>query len=239
MEINYSTDRLMDDINSRKHIIELLIKIKFKYSIANQNIIELGCGLGHNLTIFKNDNTVLGVDGIEEVTKIGSEKFGIDILNINLEEPLHVIENSSFDWVLCLDVLEHLNNPFNLIMEIHRILKPNGKAIINVPNHFDWRGRLKILFGSDIDTKNFFPDSNEWNLEHIRFFTYNGFLNGFKKANFSIIDDYSKYLSTLPFYYQLFKNIDTILNIFQFISKTNKSLFCGGFFIVVQKQSII
>lgn len=237
MKINYSTERLLSDINSRKHIIDLLFKIKTKYGIVNQNIIELGCGLGHNLAIFKDDNYVIGVDGIEEVTKIGSKKFGIEILNMNLEEPLNALESCRFDWVLCLDVLEHLNNPFNLVLEMHRILKPNGRAIINVPNHFDWRGRLKILFGGDIDTKNFFPDSNEWNLEHIRFFTYKGFINGFKKANFSIIDDYSKYTSTLPLYHKVFKKSPIKFNVFEYVSQINKSLFCGGFFIIVEKNN--
>jgi SAM-dependent methyltransferase len=37
------------------------------------------------------------------------------------------------DWVLLLDVLEHLPEPERCLQEIHRILKPGGKLVLQVP----------------------------------------------------------------------------------------------------------
>lgn len=43
-------------------------------------------------------------------------------------------ENNSFDLVAIVDLLEHISTDLELIAEIHRILKPQGVLIINVPN---------------------------------------------------------------------------------------------------------
>jgi SAM-dependent methyltransferase len=46
-------------------------------------------------------------------------------------------ENEKFDLVFCTQVLEHVNDPFSLIREMYRVLKPNGKLIISLP--FSWQ----------------------------------------------------------------------------------------------------
>lgn len=60
--------------------------------------------------------------------------------------------DGAFDEVLCLDVLEHLTFPEQraAVAELHRVLKPDGGALISVPNlahlqsrvHFLLQGRL-------------------------------------------------------------------------------------------------
>jgi len=42
-------------------------------------------------------------------------------------------ENNNFDVVFCNHVMEHVNNDLQAMTEIHRILKPAGWAIIQVP----------------------------------------------------------------------------------------------------------
>ena len=43
------------------------------------------------------------------------------------------IEESSYDCVLCLSVLEHVDDPWAAIIEIHRVLKPGGALLLAVP----------------------------------------------------------------------------------------------------------
>lgn len=43
------------------------------------------------------------------------------------------LEAESFDTVLMSDVLEHIPNPSALISEVHRILRPGGGIVLNVP----------------------------------------------------------------------------------------------------------
>jgi ubiquinone/menaquinone biosynthesis C-methylase UbiE len=54
----------------------------------------------------------------------------IDIVSdiINIPEP-----DSSFDAILCTEVLEHIPDPIAAINEFHRLLKPGGKLILTAP----------------------------------------------------------------------------------------------------------
>jgi SAM-dependent methyltransferase len=41
--------------------------------------------------------------------------------------------NEEFDLILCLDVIEHLINPKEILLELFRKLKPKGKLMISTP----------------------------------------------------------------------------------------------------------
>lgn len=43
-------------------------------------------------------------------------------------------EDNSFDCVVVIDFLEHIPNDVAFVVELNRILKPNGRLIINVPH---------------------------------------------------------------------------------------------------------
>lgn len=43
-------------------------------------------------------------------------------------------EDSSFDLILCTEVLEHAEDPDKLVREMNRVLQPGGMALITVPS---------------------------------------------------------------------------------------------------------
>ena len=45
-------------------------------------------------------------------------------------------EGETFDWVICNHVLEHIDDDKKAMTEIFRVLKPGGKAILQVPISF-------------------------------------------------------------------------------------------------------
>ncbi|HVP81222.1 MAG TPA: class I SAM-dependent methyltransferase [Thermodesulfobacteriota bacterium] len=51
----------------------------------------------------------------------------------------------SFDFITCIEGLEHLENPFNAIREFHRILKTGGKLFLSLPNYLNIERRLRFL----------------------------------------------------------------------------------------------
>jgi ubiquinone/menaquinone biosynthesis C-methylase UbiE len=56
--------------------------------------------------------------------------------------------NNSFDAVVSLQSLSHLTHPENALAEIARLLKPEGKIFLSVPNHqslkYRWQGITSV-----------------------------------------------------------------------------------------------
>ncbi len=63
----------------------------------------------------------------------------------NLDERLPY-DDLSFDGIVCVEGLEHIENPANAIREFDRVLKPGGVLIVSVPNIMNIEERLKWLF---------------------------------------------------------------------------------------------
>jgi SAM-dependent methyltransferase len=55
--------------------------------------------------------------------------------NLDITSPLHEIPrpDGTFDTVLCIAVLEHVENPEDVTAEMFRVLKPGGRLIASVP----------------------------------------------------------------------------------------------------------
>jgi SAM-dependent methyltransferase len=60
---------------------------------------------------------------------------GDDRSNIHIHSPIHQIpvESNYFDAILCIAVLEHVENPEEVVPELYRVLKPGGHLILEVP----------------------------------------------------------------------------------------------------------
>lgn len=55
-------------------------------------------------------------------------------------------KDESFDFILCSNGIEHLENSFHFIRECFRILKKNGKILITTPNILNLKSRVANLF---------------------------------------------------------------------------------------------
>lgn len=53
--------------------------------------------------------------------------------------------NEMFDYVISIEVIEHLENTWNIIREIHRIIKPGGAAILSTPNTNNINSRIRYM----------------------------------------------------------------------------------------------
>lgn len=60
---------------------------------------------------------------------------GDERTNIHIYSPLHVIPvaDDHFDAILCIAVLEHVENPQEVMAEMYRVLKPGGHLVLEVP----------------------------------------------------------------------------------------------------------
>jgi SAM-dependent methyltransferase len=92
------------------------------------SLIDLGCGKVPLYQAYKDYITEsLCVDWPASLHK---NPFLDTECDLNLPLPF---QDEHFDTIVLSDVLEHISNPQQLCHEMHRILKPDGKVILNVP----------------------------------------------------------------------------------------------------------
>lgn len=61
-----------------------------------------------------------------------------DITNDNSDR----IPSARFDFVVCTEVLEHTVQPFDAVRELHRVLRPGGRAFVTTPFNLRIHGPL-------------------------------------------------------------------------------------------------
>jgi ubiquinone/menaquinone biosynthesis C-methylase UbiE len=67
----------------------------------------------------------------------------IEIGDLNRSLPYR---DDSFDYLICLEGIEHTENPSNAIREFQRVLKKGGKLILSTPNFLNIERRIHFLF---------------------------------------------------------------------------------------------
>lgn len=100
--------------------------------LTNQRVADVGAGRGNFFKRMDSSNTFVGLDG----AKIGSKLVPHLSLRVNLDQPFaHLFDNEgSFDWLICSETIEHVAGIDNLMLEMKRLLKPNGFAVFTVPD---------------------------------------------------------------------------------------------------------
>ena len=54
--------------------------------------------------------------------------------------------DDSFDYVACVDGLEHMTDPYTAVAEFARVLKPGGMGVFSIPNYTNIERRIRFLF---------------------------------------------------------------------------------------------
>lgn len=106
--------------------------------------LDLGCGNGELIKKVNqrfNFQKTTAVDG-HVYTSINSEK--VRFIQANLEE-LDESQFEKYDLITCVEVFEHLENPWRLARKINSLLSPGGHLIVTTPNPESIRSLLSFL----------------------------------------------------------------------------------------------
>lgn len=86
-----------------------------------------------------------------ETVRSGDETLAFEFDHFNVERDRFPYADSSFDVVLCCEIIEHLpNDPTHLLCEIHRVLVDSGTLILTTPNPVRWRMLLEMIEGRNV-----------------------------------------------------------------------------------------
>lgn len=84
----------------------------------------------------------------------------IECKKVDLTQPFPY-EDNSFDILIAIEVMEHINDHENFFREASRILQPDGRLYISTPNILSMKSRIRFLFSGffysfqPLDLKNY------------------------------------------------------------------------------------
>lgn len=110
-------------LHSRKNLYRFMTSAIKEYCNRDQKIVNIGAG-GEIKKILSCYNLNFKEIDIDEKRK---PDFVCSVEN------MPIFKNNSIDIFFCIEVMEHVKNPFNAIKEISRVLKPNGIIIGSTP----------------------------------------------------------------------------------------------------------
>jgi 2-polyprenyl-3-methyl-5-hydroxy-6-metoxy-1,4-benzoquinol methylase len=118
------------DQEREKHLANIKEEIDFLNGLEPGRILDIGCGMGFLLSGLNPGWERYGV----EVSRLAAEnasKWG----NIHIGELAGAgYQDDFFDMVVMYHVLEHMEDPISAIIEVRRILKPEGILLLGTPD---------------------------------------------------------------------------------------------------------
>jgi 2-polyprenyl-6-hydroxyphenyl methylase/3-demethylubiquinone-9 3-methyltransferase len=105
-------------------------------NVADMRVLDVGCGGGILCeAMARHDAVVTGIDAEAEVIKVAAEHAQTHHLAIDYVcTPIEDYEHEAFDVITCMELLEHVHNPEQVVCHCKRLLKPGGLLFLSTIN---------------------------------------------------------------------------------------------------------
>ncbi|WP_420573594.1 class I SAM-dependent methyltransferase [Kordia sp.] len=201
-------------IKLRKDIIALI-------EGENLKVLDVGCSNGINGKWLLDQGMATEVIGVEthKESVVNAKKNITKVIEKSIEDEvlLQDLKNEGFDYIILGDVLEHLIDPWHVLSELEKSLKPTGKMIISLPNVQHLETMKHLVF------KGKFPyePSGLYDKTHMRWFTLKNIEDLVDQADMKIeeltrVMRYSAYKGGFPIIPRVFKKLGLFKNFFTF-----------------------
>ena len=194
-------------------------------------VLDIGC---HSTKLAKilNDTKNCKITAIDKSEKLENSSFIEKYFSFDLDNGLPDLDYNKFDYILLLDVIEHLKNPEEFMTRLKQKTEknPNLKIITSTGNVGFLIIRLMLLFGS-------FNYGHKGILDktHTRLFTFSSFKNLMVQTGFNI-----KRISGVPapIPFVIGNNILSkfLLNINKFFILISKEIFAYQIYLEIKPQ---
>ena len=164
---------------------EEIQKIRLQYFLnfvkdkKNCKILDIGCQSGdlcHELTQIGHE--AYGVDVVEELIAEAQRRFPDNNFKCADCEKDLPFENNFFDIVWAGDIIEHIHFTDVFVNEMNRVLKIGGFFVLSTPMHNRLKNVMISLYRFE---KHFDPE-----FPHLRFYTLNSLKSVLEKRGFNI-----------------------------------------------------
>lgn len=132
----YTTEITSESIPSDNPIHQRLLRAYvLAADMVQGDVLEVGCGEGRGIDwLLPHARSYTAIDKIAPVIEGLKRKYPQSEFHSGNIPPLSVFEDNRFDTVVSFQVIEHIEDDHLFLKEIHRVLKPGGKAYLTTPN---------------------------------------------------------------------------------------------------------
>lgn len=134
-----------------------------------ESVLDVGCGEGATSGYLRENGYCRWAAGIElspEAAAQARERLDL-VITGHIEELELPFDDESLDLILCLDVLEHLVDPWTVIDRLAKLLRPGGTILASIPNVRHWSVLLPLIFRGRWE----YRSEGILDATHLRFFT--------------------------------------------------------------------
>ncbi|MBA7607179.1 hypothetical protein ES703_14337 [subsurface metagenome] len=171
--------------NKSKHYYESIREDMLKYiPQETKTTLEFGCGFGRFSALLKETLNTEGwaVEIEREAAQEAAKKLD-RVINTDANESLKAIPDGYFDCIIFFDILEHLVDPYSLLLSVKKKLTKRGVIVTSIPNIRYYRTFVDFVIHGNWDYK----DQGILDKTHLRFFTRKSILKVFDKLGFKIL----------------------------------------------------
>jgi ubiquinone/menaquinone biosynthesis C-methylase UbiE len=118
---------------------ELASRKRYEFAaryVEGKGVLDMGCGEGYGSAMLAEKAvSVVGTDVSKDVIAYAAAKYPLENVQFRaMPADKHSFPDTCFDAVVCLELIEHVQDHLAVIREIHRLLKPGGTLILSTPN---------------------------------------------------------------------------------------------------------
>jgi SAM-dependent methyltransferase len=131
-----TTDRLIGRVRRFLDLQTASIWGDLASELANVSgtVLDVGCGAQPYRSLFSDQAVYIGIDSAQ-----ASAHFGYKVPDTRyFEGSTWPVDQSSADFILCTETLEHVPDPKLFLLEAFRCLTPGGRILLTVPFAARW-----------------------------------------------------------------------------------------------------
>ncbi len=154
---------------------------------SDKRVLDVGCSSGYFARpLVERGCTVVGIEQDEAAAEVAREVCA-EVLVGDAESMELPFAPSSFDVVLCGDLIEHLRDPERFLARVRPHLREGGRLVLTTPNIANWAIRLGLLAGRWRYTERGILDRT-----HLHLFTRSTLVETLERAGYRIVElDYT------------------------------------------------